>query len=110
MTAKPRGTGVRGHRLNPNQTERSKSAIATTQIIKRLNAFVNNDQDENGNVITMLPHQVTAALGLLKKVIPDLQSVEGNMNVRVSHEDTLTELETAAQIDTSEQAIDASYH
>ena len=110
MAAKPRGTGVRGHRLNPNQTERSKNAIATTQIIKRLNAFVNNDQDDDGNVVTMLPHQVTAALGLLKKVIPDLASVEGNMNVRVSHEDTLTELERAAEIGTSEQPSDAAYH
>lgn len=108
MTAKPKGTGIRGHRLNPQQTERSRNAIATTQIIKRLNAFVNGDQDAEGNVVTMLPHQVTAALGLLKKVIPDLQSIEGNMNVRVSHEDVLTELETSAGI--SEPTSDAAYH
>lgn len=108
MAAKARGTGIRGHRLNPQQTDRSRNAIATTQIIKRLNAFVNGDQDAEGNVVTMLPHQVTAALGLLKKVIPDLQSIEGNMNVSVSHEDALSQLESVAA--DTEAASDAAYH
>lgn len=108
MPAKPRGTGVRGHRLNPQQTERSRNAIATTQIIKRLNAFVIGEEDENGKKVEMQPHQVTAALGLLKKVIPDLQSVEGDLKVTHSHEDTLAALEAAA---TAEEAhSDAAYH
>lgn len=37
--------------------------------------------------------QITAALGLLKKVIPDLQTIDGNLNHTVKHENALDELE-----------------
>jgi hypothetical protein len=37
--------------------------------------------------------QVTAGLGLLKKVLPDLSSVELSGAVKLSHEDQLGELE-----------------
>lgn len=38
--------------------------------------------------------QVTAGLGLLKKVLPDLQSIEGSMDIHHhKHEDALKELE-----------------
>ena len=41
----------------------------------------------------MSASQVTAGLGLLKKVMPDLQSMQLDANVSVSHEDMLSELE-----------------
>ena len=56
-------------RLNPSNDARHRANIQTTQLIKRLKAFVNGE-------IQMVPHQVTAALGLLKKVLPDLAAVE----------------------------------
>lgn len=37
--------------------------------------------------------QVSAAIALLRKTIPDLQSVDGKLNVNVTHEDALGELE-----------------
>lgn len=37
--------------------------------------------------------QVTAALGLLKKTLPDLQAVEGSLNLTHRHEEALGELE-----------------
>lgn len=41
----------------------------------------------------MSSSQVTAGLGLLKKAMPDLSSVEMNANVTTSHEDALKDLE-----------------
>ena len=62
----------RGVRLNPEHDERTRAKIQTSQIINRLNAFVSGD-------VEMTPAQVTAALGLLKKTIPDLSAttIEG---------------------------------
>ena len=42
--------------------------------------------------VEALPHQVTAALGLLKKVCPDLSAVEMQSEVRVTHETATPEL------------------
>jgi hypothetical protein len=61
--------GPRGVRLNPQQDERTRSAIQTTQIVKRLTKLVNGE-------VEMPPHAVTAALGLLRKTLPDLTSTE----------------------------------
>ncbi|MCG8445722.1 MAG: hypothetical protein MI753_08415 [Hyphomicrobiales bacterium] len=48
---------------------RVRAAIKTGQIINRLTDFVNGK-------VEMTSPQVTAALGLLKKSLPDLQSVK----------------------------------
>ena len=75
--------------MNPFQTERSKAAIATTQIIKRLNKFVMGDEK-----VIMSPAQVTAAIALLKKTIPDLQNIEANTNVTITqHDEAVREIE-----------------
>lgn len=67
--------GARGIRLNPSHDEKSRAKIQTTQIIKRLAEFVNGQID-------MKPHQVTAALGLLRKTMPDLSQVSGEIAVK----------------------------
>lgn len=59
----------RGVRLNPQHDERTRAKIQTSQIINRLFSFVNGKVD-------MSPAQVTAALGLLKKTLPDLSSID----------------------------------
>ena len=64
MAGKP---GMRG--LDPKCDERTREKIRTSQITNRLIAFVNGS-------VEMTPHQVTAALGLLRKVLPDLASQE----------------------------------
>jgi len=59
----------RGVRLNPEHDERTRAKIQTSQIINRLESFVSGDVEMSGP-------QVTAALGLLKKTLPDLSNVE----------------------------------
>lgn len=72
--------------------------------------FVMSDEHrvkiQNSNILSVLirhvegteevsPARVTAALGLLKKVLPDLTSVDfkGQLDVVLTHEDALGELE-----------------
>lgn len=55
-------------RLNPKQDDRARSAIQTTQLCKRLNSFALDEE----NSIRMSADQVRAALGILRKTIPDL--------------------------------------
>lgn len=56
-------------RKNPRISEEHRSKIQTSQLINRLTALVNGS-------VEMPPHAVTAALGLLRKTVPDLSSVE----------------------------------
>jgi len=50
-----------------------RTKIGNSKIIKRLIEFA-----EGKEGVDMKPHQVTAALGLLKKVMPDLQHSEND--------------------------------
>jgi hypothetical protein len=60
-------------RLNPQQDERSRSAIQTTQLCKRLNAFALEQPDPaTGRCFVMSDTQVRAAVALLRKTMPDL--------------------------------------
>jgi len=61
-------------RLNPKQDDRARSAIQTTQLCKRLNSFAMGAEDPcyPGKKLEMSSDQVRAALGLLRKTIPDL--------------------------------------
>ena len=64
------GNGVR---LNPQQDARCRSAISTTALLQRLNAFSLEKTDERtGKPIVMSGDQIRAALGLLRKTMPDL--------------------------------------
>jgi hypothetical protein len=55
-------------RLNPKQDARTRNAIQTSQLVNRLNKFALDEK----NSINMSSDQVRAALGLLRKTIPDL--------------------------------------
>ena len=61
--------GVKGVRLDPNHQERTRAKIQASQILNRLIKLCNGE-------IEMPPHAVTAALGLLRKVMPDLSAQE----------------------------------
>lgn len=67
----------RGVRLEPKHDEKTRAKIQTTQIAKRLQAFIFGECE-------LSPAQVTAALGLLKKTIPDLASIEANVDGQVT--------------------------
>lgn len=56
-------------RLNPRNQESVREKIRATQLVNALENHVLNSKK-------MSPSAVTAALGLLKKCVPDLASVE----------------------------------
>lgn len=91
--------GVRGVRLNPSHDIKARAKIATSQIVNRLNAFALSQTDpQTGEVVVMTDTQVRAALGLLRKTIPDLSQVSGSIDHRHSVEELpdATLLEIAA--------------
>ncbi len=53
-----------------------RAKIANSNILNRLIAFVDGPQNEGDETVTMNQTQVHAALGLLKKVMPDLSAVD----------------------------------
>ena len=55
-------------RLNLKQDERTRNAIKTSQLVNRLNDFALDEKEK----VKMTGDQVRAALGLLRKTIPDL--------------------------------------
>lgn len=67
-------------RKHLSHDDRTRAKIQTSQLINRLNSFVKGEVTLNGA-------QVTAALGLIKKTLPDLASVElkGNDQNPLTH-------------------------
>ena len=60
---------VRKHLTHDEKTRRR---IRTSQLINRLEKFVLSERDENNCQVDLTPAQVSAALGLIKKTLPDL--------------------------------------
>lgn len=58
--------------------ENTRAKIQASQIVNRLQKHILGEVD-------MSPTQVTAALGLLKKTLPDLQSMEVKAEVENTH-------------------------
>lgn len=80
-------------RLNPQQDERTRTAIKTSQLVNRLQGFALNELDaQTDKPVEMSPAQVKAAVALLKKTIPDLQAIEMAADVRVNHEQAIEQL------------------
>jgi len=64
-------------RLNPKHDAHTREKIQTSQLVNRLNSFVLSGVDpKTKKPIEMSREQITVALGLLKKTLPDLSSVE----------------------------------
>jgi hypothetical protein len=71
--ARPTYGQPHGVRLNPQQDARCRSAIRTTELLKRLNGFALEEHDpQTGKPIQMSGDQIKAALGLLRKTMADL--------------------------------------
>jgi len=74
-------------RLRQNHSEEVRAKIQTSQLINVL-------QDHVFNGTEIKKTQVSAAIALLRKTIPDLQSVEGTMDLHHhKHEEAIGELE-----------------
>lgn len=80
--------------------EEVRQKIRTSQLVNRLNSFVNGE-------IELSPHQVTAALGLIRKTMPDLSAVAHSGHIDKKPEEMsdtdLTHIATAG----SARAIEA---
>jgi len=92
-------------RLNPRQDERTRSAIKTTQLAKRLEGFALAEADpQTGKPVSMSKEQVAAALGLLRKTLPDLSNVQltgqdgGAIQVQVTIADAGSEPEGSPEV------------
>lgn len=66
--------------------DETRLKIKTSQLLNRLTDHALGGCEMNST-------QVTAALGVLKKALPDLAATELSGNVGVSHEEALKELE-----------------
>lgn len=75
----------RGVRLNPAHDDRTRAKIQTSQIINRLMQHVNG-------AVNLSATQVTSALGLLRKTLPDLQATQLTGEVKLTHEQALEDL------------------
>ena len=93
-------------------SEATRSRIQTTMIVKRLEKHIFAKQEiEDGVVITkelMTQSQVTAALGLIKKTLPDLSAVEHSgevehTNARTITDDVLANIATGGSSGTTKQ-------
>jgi len=62
-------------RINLRQQEQTRSAIQTTQLVKRLQCFALGQPDEAGNTVEIDPNRLKAIEVLLRKSLPDLSSV-----------------------------------
>ena len=65
-------------RINrPNQSEKTREKIRTTQLKNRLEAYALGEIDPNtGSPVKMEAGQVKAALGLMAKTMPDLTAAD----------------------------------
>ena len=64
-------------RFDLKHDPKTREKIQTSQLVNRLNSFVLNGVDpKTKKPIEMSREQITVALGLLKKTLPDLSSVE----------------------------------
>ena len=63
------GRKSKGNHLNPTAIKEIRAKIKSHHIIKRLNLYIDGEIELPGPA-------VTAALGLLRKVIPDLSAVQ----------------------------------
>jgi hypothetical protein len=58
---------------------KTRDKIRTSQLINRLEKFVLSETEQGAEVV-LSPAQVTAALGLMKKTLPDLAQVDGSLD------------------------------
>jgi hypothetical protein len=84
----------RGRTSGFKMPDSHRTKIANSKILNRLIDFA-----EGKEGVEMSPHQVTTALGLMRKVLPDLSAVEieGDVTHNVIRRKAMTDDEWAAQ-------------
>ena len=70
----------RGMQLGGKQLQSTRQKIKTTQLLNRLQDFASGKKG-----VDMSPAQVNAALGVLRKALPDMQAIEQKTEVEVKN-------------------------
>lgn len=78
---------------NLRQQEQTRSAIQTTQLVKRLQFYALGQLDEQGSAVELDSGKLKAIEVLLRKTLPDLSAVTMDGGLTLTHEDALNELE-----------------
>lgn len=80
-----------GVRINRKMNDVVRDRIQTQKLVTFLEDHVFTGKEVKKT-------QVSAAVALLRKVLPDLQSIEGQMDLtHIKHEEALRHMETAAE-------------
>lgn len=74
------------------QQERTRAAIKTTQLVKRLQLYALGENDEQDCKVELDTGKLKAIEILLRKTLPDLSAVTMDGKLTLSHEDALNEL------------------
>lgn len=74
------------------QQERTRAAIKTTQLVKRLQLYALGEKDEQDCLVDLGTGKLKAIEILLRKTLPDLTSVTMDGKLTLSHEDALNQL------------------
>lgn len=84
-------------KVSINHHAQVREKIKTSQLVKRLVAFALQETDPvSGKAVEMTKTQVTAALGLLRKTVPDLSQISGAIDHVHHAADDMTDSELAA--------------
>lgn len=74
--------------------DRTREKIRTSQLLNRLHAYALSENDpQSGKPVELSSTQVKAIEVLLRKALPDLQSISGELDMTHRHEDALKEIE-----------------
>jgi hypothetical protein len=94
------GRKSKGNHLSPRAIEEIRVKIKTDWILKRLHAHIAKG--------CMEPSAVSAALGLLRKIIPDLQAIDLKAQVEEKPASEMTDAELEAEIASTAAQIRAA--
>lgn len=86
--------------------DQTRSKIKTVHLIKRLQDHIFSERDpQSGQIVKLDPSQIKAIEILLRKTLPDLSAIEANMNVQVSHDEAVKEIENILTVEPVQHVI-----
>lgn len=87
---------------NKEQQDRTRAAIKTTQLVKRIQHFALGTKDEQGYEVVLDQPRLKAIEILLKKSLPDLSSVQlqGDVNNPITYTEIIQRVVDPANGDT----------
>ncbi len=88
---------------NKEQQDRTRAAIQTTQLVKRIQNYALGEKDDQDNPVEIDSNRLRAIEILLRKSLPDLSSVQMQADIEIDPGNKLAEL--MARIDGNSRTI-----